>query len=63
MGGRFAQAQTRAEYLADEERDEQLHLDPVIWGHAPGWWDKAPLINARVETAVDLLPENSASLN
>ncbi|EJT3315627.1 SOS response-associated peptidase family protein, partial [Salmonella enterica] len=33
------------------ERDEQLHLDPVIWGYAPGWWDKAPLINARVETA------------
>ncbi|CAL6700365.1 Uncharacterised ACR, COG2135 [Escherichia coli] len=33
------------------ERDEQLHLDPVFWGYAPGWWDKAPLINARVETA------------
>ncbi len=33
------------------ERDEQLHLDPVIWGYAPGWWDKAPLINARVATA------------
>lgn len=74
MCGRFAQAQTREEYLAylaDEadrniaydpqpigrynvapgtkvlllsERDEQLHLDPVIWGYAPGWWDKAPLI-------------------
>lgn len=81
MCGRFAQAQTREEYLAylaDEadrniaydpqpigrynvapgtkvlllsERDEQLHLDPVIWGYAPGWWDKAPLINARVATA------------
>lgn len=81
MCGRFAQAQTREEYLAylpDEadrdiaydpepigrynvapgtkvlllsERDEQLHLDPVFWGYAPGWWDKAPLINARVETA------------
>ncbi|WP_175426281.1 SOS response-associated peptidase family protein, partial [Escherichia coli] len=25
------------------ERDEQLHLDPVIWGYAPGWWDKPPL--------------------
>ncbi|EHY3909424.1 SOS response-associated peptidase family protein, partial [Salmonella enterica] len=24
---------------------------PVFWGYAPGWWDKAPLINARVETA------------
>jgi putative SOS response-associated peptidase YedK len=33
------------------ERDEQLHLDPVYWGYAPGWWDKQPLINARVETA------------
>ncbi|EML4013035.1 SOS response-associated peptidase [Klebsiella pneumoniae] len=33
------------------ERDEQLHLDPVHWGYAPGWWDKPPLINARVETA------------
>ncbi|EIV7250637.1 TPA: SOS response-associated peptidase [Klebsiella variicola subsp. variicola] len=33
------------------ERDEQLHLGPVLWGYAPGWWDKAPLINARVETA------------
>lgn len=32
------------------ERDEQLHIDPVFWGYAPGWWDKAPLINARVET-------------
>ncbi len=81
MCGRFAQAQTREEYLAylaDEgdrdiaydpepigrynvapgtkvlllsERDEQLHLDPVFWGYAPGWWNKPPLINARVETA------------
>ena len=81
MCGRFAQAQTREEYLAylaDEavrdiaydpepigrynvapgtkvlllnERDEQLHLDPVFWRYAPGWWDKQPLINARVETA------------
>ncbi|QDI08855.1 hypothetical protein electrica_02746 [Klebsiella electrica] len=33
------------------ERSEQLHLDPVHWGYAPGWWDKPPLINARVETA------------
>ncbi|CAH4997800.1 Putative SOS response-associated peptidase YedK [Citrobacter freundii] len=33
------------------ERDEKLHLDPVIWGYAPGWWDKPPLINARSETA------------
>jgi len=33
------------------ERDEQLHIDPVFWGYAPGWWDKPPLINARVETA------------
>lgn len=33
------------------EQDEQLHLDPVFWGYAPGWRDKPPLINARVETA------------
>ncbi|SNY59846.1 SOS response-associated peptidase family protein [Enterobacter sp. CC120223-11] len=33
------------------ERDEQLHLDPVLWSYAPDWWDKPPLINARVETA------------
>lgn len=31
------------------ERDEQLHLDPVQWGYAPGWWDKPMLIYARVE--------------
>ncbi len=83
MCGRFAQAQTREEYLAYlaeeaerdiaydpepigrynvapgtkvlllNERDEQLHLDPVHWGYAPGWWDKPPLINARVETAAN----------
>lgn len=81
MCGRFAQAQSREEYLAFlveeaerdiaydpepigrynvapgskvlllSERDNALHLDPVLWGYAPGWWDKAPLINARVETA------------
>ncbi len=81
MCGRFAQAQTREEYLAylaDEadrdiaydpepigrynvapgtkvlllsKRDEQLHLDPVLWSHAPGRWDKAPLINPSIETA------------
>ncbi|MDZ7324915.1 SOS response-associated peptidase [Kosakonia sacchari] len=33
------------------ERNHKLHLDPVHWGYAPGWWDKSPLINARVETA------------
>jgi len=33
------------------ERDKQLHLDTVLWSYAPGWWDKTPLINARVETA------------
>lgn len=33
------------------EHNNQLHLDAVHWGYAPGWWDKAPLINARVETA------------
>ncbi|MFP1495624.1 SOS response-associated peptidase family protein [Escherichia coli] len=78
--GRFAQSQTREDYLAllaedvlnaifpmirthwqiqrragnqsptARERDEHLHLDPVFWGYASGWWDKPPLINARVET-------------
>lgn len=81
MCGRFAQSQTREEYLAYlaeeaerdiaydpepigrfnvapstkvlllSERNEQLHLDPVHWGYAPGWWYKPALINARVETA------------
>lgn len=81
MCGRFAQAQTREEYLAylaDEadrdipydpepigrynvspgtkvlllsKRNEQLHLDPVLWSYAPEWWDNTPLINACVETA------------
>lgn len=33
------------------ERDQELHLDPVYWGYGPEWWDKQPLINARGETA------------
>lgn len=33
------------------ERNDQLQLDPVLWGYSPEWWHKAPLINARVETA------------
>lgn len=33
------------------QRDGLLHLDPVFWGYAPEWWEKAPLINARSETA------------
>jgi len=33
------------------QRDDSLHLDPVHWSYGPEWWDKAPLINARVETA------------
>ncbi|VGP30009.1 Putative SOS response-associated peptidase YedK [Klebsiella variicola] len=33
------------------ECDEQQHLEPIHWGYALGWWDKPPLINARVETA------------
>ncbi len=33
------------------QRDDSLHLDPVHWGYGPEWWGKAPLINARVETA------------
>lgn len=37
--------------LLINNRDDTLHLDPVVWSYAPGWWDKAPLINAIVETA------------
>lgn len=38
------------------ERDEQLHLDPVHWGDAPGWWNKAPLIKGSVwETEIIVL--------
>ncbi|EPT8338437.1 hypothetical protein ASU80_20350 [Enterobacter hormaechei subsp. xiangfangensis] len=33
------------------ERDGELHLDPVHWGYAPSWWSKPALINARAETA------------
>lgn len=33
------------------EREQQLHLDPVYWGYGPEWWNKQPLINARVEPA------------
>lgn len=81
MCGRFAQAQSRDDYLTlltgENDRDipwdplplarynvapgtkvlllyeqeEKLRLDPVFWGYAPAWWHKAPLINARVETA------------
>lgn len=40
-----------AKVLLLSERDKQLHLDAVHWGYAPGWWDKPPLINVRVETA------------
>ncbi len=81
MCGRFAQAQSREEYLAHlvEAAERDIAWDPapigrynvapgtsftpsmnamsnsisdaVYWGYAPGWWDKPPLINARVETA------------
>lgn len=37
--------------LLINERDGELKLDPVYWGYGPEWWDKQPLINARVETA------------
>ncbi|WP_413731026.1 SOS response-associated peptidase family protein [Sodalis sp. RH22] len=36
------------------QRDDTLHLDPVIWGYQPAWAKEAgrpPLINARLETA------------
>lgn len=32
-------------------RNQTLQLDPVLWSYAPAWWNKPPLINARVETA------------
>ena len=31
--------------------DADYHLEPVHWGYGPEWWHKAPLINARSETA------------
>jgi len=33
------------------EREDELHFDPVYWGYGPEWWNKQPLINARGETA------------
>lgn len=33
------------------ERDGNCALDPVIWSYSPEWWTKAPMINARSETA------------
>lgn len=36
------------------QRDDKMHLDPVLWGYQPAWAKEAgrpPLINARVETA------------
>ncbi|GAA6557831.1 hypothetical protein nublan005_41610 [Klebsiella pneumoniae] len=89
MCGRFAQSQTREEYLAYlseeaerditydpepigrynvapgtkvlilSERDEQSYLDPVHRGYALRWWNKPPLINARVETAASSCPISS----
>lgn len=35
------------------ESNDQLKLDPVLWGYSPPWWHKAPLINARAETAAE----------
>ena len=81
MCGRFAQSQTREDYLALlaedierdipydpepigrynvapgtkvlllSERDEHLHLDPVFWGYAPGWWDKPPYAKLRTPSS------------
>ncbi len=33
------------------ERDGDLAFELFCWGYGPEWWDKAPLINARGETA------------
>ncbi|BBT90161.1 hypothetical protein WP8W19C02_17810 [Enterobacter cloacae] len=44
--GRYSVA-LGTKFLLPSERDEQLHLDTVFWGYAPGWWDNSPLINAR----------------
>jgi putative SOS response-associated peptidase YedK len=36
------------------QRNDELHLDPVEWGYGPDWWiqmKRQPVINARVETA------------
>lgn len=38
------------------QRDDELHLDPLMWGYGPEWWRQmghAPVINARVETATE----------
>ena len=84
MCGRFAQFETREEYLEFlnagveftgaldgepisrynvahgtrvlllNQRDDQLHLDPVHWGYQPAWAKESgrpSLINSRVETA------------
>ncbi|HEY0207839.1 SOS response-associated peptidase family protein [Acerihabitans sp.] len=84
MCGRFAQIETREQYLESlkpdvefvgaldgepigrynvapgtrvlllNQRDDKLHLDPVMWGYQPSWakeTGRPPLINARVETA------------
>lgn len=35
------------------QRDNKLHLDPVLWGYQPAWAKDAkrpPMINARIET-------------
>lgn len=39
--------------LVLNQRDDKLHLDPVLWGYQPAWAKEAkrpPMINARVET-------------
>jgi len=28
------------------QREGQLHFDPVLWDYKPDWWHKAMLINA-----------------
>lgn len=40
--------------LLMNQRDDKLHLDPVLWGYQPAWAKEVhrpPVINARVETA------------
>lgn len=48
------------------ESNDQLQLDPVLWGYSPPWWHKAPLIgvlrrNRRNFRYLSFSPATSAS--